>query len=139
MIDIDNFKAINDTYGHQAGDKVIINTAKRIKSSLRENDIAFRYGGEEFMVILPGSNEDEAVRPLDRLRINVANSVVDLSEGNEVSATISIGITSVADSETDLAKVIARADKALYEAKKSGRNKVVYREKVVVLTPAHIA
>lgn len=137
MIDIDKFKTINDTYGHQAGDMVIINTAKKIKASLRESDIAFRYGGEEFMLILPGSNEVEAVRPLERLRANIANDTVDYND-NKIKATISIGIASVLDSETDVAQVIERADKALYKAKQTGRNKVVSRAEVVVLRPTNV-
>ena len=137
MIDIDKFKTINDTYGHQAGDMVIINTAKKIKESLRESDIAFRYGGEEFMLILPGSNEMEAVRPLERLRAKIANDTVDYND-NKIKATISIGIASVLDSKTDVAQVIERADKALYKAKQTGRNKIVSRAEVVVLRPAHI-
>ena len=138
MIDIDKFKAINDTYGHQAGDMVIIDTAKKIKESLRESDIAFRYGGEEFMIILPGSNEVEAVRPLERLRTKIAGNVVEY-KGSEIRATISIGIASVLDHETNVAQVIERADKALYKAKKTGRNKVVSiadRAEVVVLRPS---
>lgn len=130
MIDIDYFKHVNDTYGHAAGDFILKTTAKIIRSHLREYDIASRYGGEEFSIILPFTKEDEAVMVAERLRKAVANKVINIEHVNKkndtktIQITISLGIYSFkkTDSSEDL---LMNADKALYEAKESGRNKVV--------------
>lgn len=124
MIDIDNFKKLNDHYGHQAGDRVISQVAKTIKCGLRENDIVFRYGGEEFLAILPGSGECDAAQPLERLRKTVANLEIEFND-QTIKTSISIGIATIIDGEVAVVETVSRADKALYHAKASGRNRLI--------------
>lgn len=133
MIDIDFFKKVNDTYGHAAGDLVLRTVSKVIRSQLREYDIAGRYGGEEFVILLPFTKIEEAKMVAERLRKSVENKAIDISKINhdasekEIHVTISSGIYQLKadDQEQNLVK---NADKALYEAKNSGRNKVVIYE-----------
>ena len=129
MVDIDFFKSINDTYGHDTGDKVLKTVANVIKEQLREYDIPSRYGGEEFCIILPQTKIEEANIVAQRLRNAVEkNSIetfIDKSNQNKkISVTISLGLAQLKnnDSPEDLYK---KADKALYEAKERGRNRVV--------------
>jgi len=130
MTDIDFFKHVNDIHGHAAGDLVLKLVSKTIRSQLREYDIAGRYGGEEFAILLPFTRTEEAVMVAERLRNSVEKTVIDLSKVNPDSAqktinvTISIGIYEFkkSDNSDDLLK---KADKALYEAKETGRNKVI--------------
>ena len=128
MIDIDYFKQVNDTYGHAAGDLVLKTVSKIIRSQLREYDIAGRYGGEEFAILLPFTQEDEAVMVAERLRKAVANKVIDLtkvnseSENRNIQVTISLGVYKYIGKDNELLK---NADKALYEAKAKGRNQVI--------------
>lgn len=137
MIDIDFFKKINDTYGHNAGDCVLKKTASVIKAGLREYDIASRYGGEEFLILLPFTIIEEASAVAQRLRQIVEDTVVEiLNDKGEVTqtvkVTISVGVNQFneGDSAQDLYQ---NADKALYEAKSTGRNKVViYGQKAEV-------
>ena len=130
MTDIDYFKNVNDTYGHAAGDLVLKTIAKVIRGQLREYDIAGRYGGEEFSILLPFTKINEAQMVAERLRQTVENKVIDISkvapesEQKDIKITLSLGIYEIKedDSEEDLMK---KADKALYQAKNTGRNKVV--------------
>ncbi len=130
MTDIDFFKRVNDTYGHAAGDLVLQTVSKTIRSKLREYDIAGRYGGEEFALLLPNTRTEEAIMVAERLRKAVENKKVDFSKINSektnatINVTISSGIYEFKKSDTsdDLLK---KADKALYEAKESGRNRIV--------------
>lgn len=130
MTDIDFFKHVNDIHGHAAGDLVLKNVSKTIRSQLREYDIAGRYGGEEFAILLPFTRMEEAVMVAERLRNSVEKNVIDLSKVNPdspqktINVTISIGIYEFKNSDNpeDLLK---KADKALYEAKETGRNKVI--------------
>lgn len=130
MTDIDFFKRVNDVYGHAAGDLVLKTVSKTIRSQLREYDIAGRYGGEEFAILLPFTKTEEAIMVAERLRKSVENNKVDLSKVNPdapqkiINVTISIGIYEFkpSDEADDLLK---KADKALYEAKETGRNKIV--------------
>jgi len=125
MFDIDHFKRVNDTYGHLVGDRVLVNVADAARNVLRESDIMLRYGGEEFLVVLPGTAAADAKTVGERLRSAVeACSVV---EGDEtISVTVSVGLS---DYHPDHIKVeedlVKKADDALYTAKESGRNKVV--------------
>lgn len=132
MIDIDYFKKVNDRYGHAAGDLVLKTVSKTMRSQLREYDIAGRYGGEEFAILLPFTKTDEAVMVAERLRQAVENKTIDLSKVNleiankNINATISLGVYQFKTTDTphDLLK---KADEALYQAKESGRNKVVVK------------
>lgn len=133
MTDIDYFKKVNDTYGHAAGDLVLKTIAKVIRSQLREYDIAGRYGGEEFSLLLPFTNINEAQMVAERLRKTIENTVIDISKVNnendvrEIKITLSLGVYQIkeADGDSDLLK---KADKALYKAKNTGRNKVVIND-----------
>jgi len=124
MIDIDHFKDVNDNYGHAAGDQAIINVANILKDNLREYDIVGRVGGEEFSMFLPNSDIGVSSQIAERIRSKVANSSTLFKE-NSISITISIGLTTRKDNENSIDSMLHRADKALYQAKNSGRNKVV--------------
>lgn len=125
MFDIDYFKKVNDTYGHLAGDRVLVAVAKTARSAVREGDVLMRYGGEEFLIILPAASKENTRTVGERLRRKVEDTV--LSEGDQtVRVTISVGVT--AYPEPDAAneqELVKRADEALYRAKESGRNRVV--------------
>lgn len=130
MTDIDFFKRVNDTYGHACGDLILKTVSKVMRSQLREYDIAGRYGGEEFAILLPFTKITEAKMVAERLRKAIEATEIDLTQVNpdspdkNISVTISLGVYEFRpnDAEDDLLK---NADKALYEAKKSGRNKVI--------------
>ncbi len=123
MLDIDHFKLVNDTYGHQTGDFVLQQISARIKHALRQVDLVGRYGGEEFVVILPQVSLEVAKSVAERIRYQVAKEPVMF--GNEViPVTVSIGLTELAVFD-EVKSIIGRADAALYRAKKEGRNCVV--------------
>ena len=122
FIDIDDFKVFNDTYGHVEGDKVLSEVGKRIKCHLRNVDSAYRYGGEEFTIILPETDVYKAYRVAERLQSSIQN--LEFFPNNEkINVTVSIGVTQFKNSERQL-EFIDRADKAMYMSKKSGKNKV---------------
>ena len=125
MADIDFFKKVNDTYGHQAGDIVLKKLADVFLLALRDIDFAARFGGEEFIVLLPETNAENALITAERLRASVNDIQVTLPQGEVVKLTVSIGAASYAASANDsLEKLIYEADKALYAAKEAGRNRV---------------
>jgi len=124
MLDIDKFKNINDTYGHSVGDDVIIKIASLLKKSSRESDIICRWGGEEFIILLPQTNINGAVAISQKIREKIENSTITLSENKSLKFTISIGVSQLICEDENVEMLINRADKALYEAKESGRNKV---------------
>jgi diguanylate cyclase (GGDEF)-like protein len=124
MLDIDHFKAINDTYGHVKGDVILREVSRLVKSCVRETDIASRYGGEELAVILPETPSLEAAAIAERMRKEIA-ALRFPHDGTELSITMSVGVHSVeGGAEARSEEVIQKADAALYEAKKSGRNRV---------------
>lgn len=123
MIDIDNFKHINDTYGHPTGDRVIVTLARLLQQRLRKTDIIGRYGGEEFVVVMPDTDMDAARDVLDRIRESFA-TIRHAYEKGEFSVTFSCGIARFPEC-TDVAAISNEADKALYEAKRGGKNRVV--------------
>lgn len=125
MVDIDFFKRINDTYGHQAGDLVLKSFADISRHALREFDICGRLGGEEFAVLLPETNKDSALQVAERLRLTIENANISLpSGGAAIKIAVSIGVSSLSSKEDSIAVLISKADKALYEAKNTGRNRV---------------
>jgi diguanylate cyclase (GGDEF)-like protein len=125
MVDIDRFKRLNDTYGHQLGDVVLKATARKLAETLRPTDFLVRYGGEEFIAMLPGAAQDQAAVAAERLRIAVERTDFAAPEpGTMLKVTVSIGVAVLANGET-LEQLIERADNALYRAKAAGRNTVV--------------
>jgi len=128
-LDIDHFKQVNDKYGHDAGDQVIRQFSARILQNIRRVDLAFRVGGEEFLVILPKTSRERAELVGERLRGVIEGSgfrIGDDEVGN-ISITTSIGLTSFASQKDSIGMLLKRADEALYEAKRTGRNRVVSR------------
>ena len=123
LLDIDHFKDYNDKYGHLAGDKVLVRFSQIIKSCLRTNDSAYRYGGEEFTVILPETAGEEARTVAQRIRAALEAEPFSPAGGEKVTVTISIGLTEYNPKE-ELSTFIQRADQAMYRSKRSGRNKV---------------
>ena len=130
MTDIDFFKNVNDTYGHAVGDLVLKTIAKVIRGQLREYDIAGRYGGEEFSILLPFTEIHEAKMVAERLRCAIESKTIDISKVNpdietkNINITISLGIYELKEND-NVEDLIIKADKALYQAKNTGRNKVV--------------
>jgi diguanylate cyclase (GGDEF)-like protein len=125
MIDIDHFKSVNDTHGHSVGDEVLCAIAKRILAGLRQSDIAGRYGGEEFALVLPETDLESAAEIVaERLRDTIASRPIDTAEG-PLHVTISVGVAGVDVSHENLLDALTRADSGLYAAKHAGRNKVI--------------
>ena len=126
VLDIDYFKAINDTHGHDAGDDVLRDFALRIKRSIRGIDLACRYGGEEFVIIMPETDMAVAAMVAERLRRRIAADPFAVAQGTRhIPVTISIGIAGLRGKEDTAANLLKRADEALYRAKRDGRNRVV--------------
>lgn len=124
MADLDGFKQINDTLGHQAGDLVLAEVARRLKSDLRLYDLAGRYGGEEFILVLPGCDLQTAARRAEEIRRLVAKDPIVIDAGT-ISATVSMGVTVTScDPDATIESTLQAADTALYRAKKAGRNRV---------------
>ncbi|MBW3695911.1 sensor domain-containing diguanylate cyclase [Vibrio sp. T187] len=124
MIDIDHFKSVNDKYGHDAGDLVLINVAKLLEDALRSCDVVGRLGGEEFVVILPETSLESTVILAERLRERVERLVTEY-EGLNITCTISLGAASITDINTSFKELMTFADKGLYQAKDQGRNRLV--------------
>ena len=124
MLDIDHFKRINDTYGHQAGDKVIKMLAALIKRCVRETDLAGRYGGEEFAIVLPETNEEGARDFATIVRELIEKAVFEF-EGNIIPVTVSLGVAALQEKMVTPQDLIRLADERLYQAKRGGRNQVV--------------
>lgn len=123
MTDLDRFKSVNDTYGHQAGDNVIVNFAKIIMSEVRDYDVSCRYGGEEFMLFLPDTNTKQAEEVANRIRLALAKDVINFN-GNAIIVTASFGVAG-GNGNDDFDSILNKADKTLYQAKIEGRNRVV--------------
>ena len=126
VIDIDYFKAINDSHGHDAGDDVLRDFALRIKRSIRGIDLACRYGGEEFVIVMPETDMAVAAMVAERLRRRIAAEPFGIAQGaRHIAVTISIGIAGFRGKDDTAASLLKRADQALYRAKRDGRNRVV--------------
>ncbi len=126
LLDIDHFKYINDTYGHPVGDQVLLTVAQTLVRERRAYDKVARWGGEEFVLMLPATNPDEAEQIAERLRLAIKSSVTALSNGETITVRASFGVTTHTDEQPNLSidDMIAYADIALYHAKQSGRNRV---------------
>lgn len=125
MCDIDNFKHVNDTYGHQAGDKILTTTARILKNTFRVTDLIARFGGEEFTMLLNGISIDQALYTAERVRVKIESMDFEIEGVEEpLKKTISIGVTEYKPGES-IEDFIERSDQAMYEAKTSGKNKIV--------------
>lgn len=135
MLDLDHFKAVNDTYGHETGNRVLKNTARHLTQSVRDIDVVARYGGEEFAVVCPQTNLADAVILAERIRETLPHKVY-IPELPQLTLTASIGVVSSCDaSVTNVTDFINRADQALYQAKRRGRNRVVSADASQALPP----
>jgi len=118
MMDLDHFKAVNDTHGHQVGDRVLVEFAAKVQRQLRKSDLLGRFGGEEFALVLPNTSREAALQVAERIR------AACVPQAGEVGCTVSIGLTLGQPENDTLDKLLARADAALYQAKNTGRNRV---------------
>jgi diguanylate cyclase (GGDEF)-like protein len=119
---LDHFKKVNDEHGHAVGDQYLIHTSKTMRESLRHNEIIGRYGGDEFAILLPGSNEAQSLHVAERLRQKMISQPIITTRGKQV-VTLSLGIAEFSQTkDNNLEALLARADQALYAAKHRGRN-----------------
>jgi diguanylate cyclase (GGDEF)-like protein len=123
MLDLDHFKSINDRFGHKTGDAALTAVGETLLTTLRASDVRSRWGGEEFLLVLPDSSMERAQRAADNLRQRIANTPVSAGD-HMVSVTASIGVTLSEGGETDVQQLLTRADNGLYEAKRLGRNRI---------------
>jgi two-component system, cell cycle response regulator len=124
LADIDHFKSVNDSYGHAVGDDVLKEIAQRLKTDLRPYDVVGRYGGEEFLLILPGCDVEAGRRRADRIRALIEKNPIHIP-GGDIPVTVSMGVTVTScDPEESVCEVLQRADVSMYAAKKNGRNRV---------------
>lgn len=125
MLDIDYFKMVNDTYGHDMGDKVIVELSKIFKENVRDADLVIRYGGEEFVIMLHNATQEGALKVAQNINRKFAKVIFNVGSGETIQKTISIGISRFPSDADSIWKCIKFADKALYIAKDTGRNKIV--------------
>ncbi len=124
ILDIDHFKRINDTYGHQAGDTILTTVAERVLANARKVDLTARYGGDEFVILLPDTSAEEALLLAERLHQAVSSEPVELSNKNSIHLTVSIGVATYPTHAAKIDELIKRADEALYWIKSHGRNRI---------------
>ncbi|MFN5173707.1 MAG: PleD family two-component system response regulator [Holosporaceae bacterium] len=137
MVDIDFFKKINDTYGHDGGDVVLKQVASRLQDAIRGYDIVARLGGEEFAMIMPALRPDQAPQAAERLRQRIANEAFTLPDGQSIQVTVSIGLFNQTLHDHDTPESVMKlADQALYAAKRGGRNRVVASDALAELSQA---
>lgn len=127
IIDIDDFKNVNDTYGHSVGDRVINDLADIFRNTVRNSDISVRFGGEEFVIILPNTHLKEAEIIAKKLKDIVENNTIILKDGSRIKFTISLGVSQIQQDDESVETVLHKADEALYQAKNSGKNKIVIK------------
>jgi len=130
VLDVDHFKQVNDTYGHQTGDAVLREVSEALVANTKNYDVAARYGGDEFVVLLPGCSREDAMRVAERVRNGIARAV------GEAPVTISAGVASVPDNASDAERLMAAADAALYDAKRTGRDRVAGSGRNIEPVPA---
>lgn len=128
MADVDHFKQVNDHYGHPAGDAVLRGIAETLVANLRATDVAGRYGGEEFLVILPQNTMEGAAHLAERWRVTVENTLFSAPDGRVIEVSISLGLAGYRPAHQSASDIVAAADVALYRAKQAGRNRVVISE-----------
>lgn len=124
MLDLDLFKSVNDRYGHRVGDLALQKVVEVCRQALREVDVIGRLGGEEFGIMLPETDAEQAMQVADRVRQSIAAASVPLPQGGSVCITTSIGVATYTEADPDFDGVLTRADRALYEAKRTGRDRV---------------
>lgn len=125
FLDMDHFKNVNDTHGHLIGSRLLYEVGQEIKRTLRESDVTFRYGGDEFLIILAHTGLDDAVVVAERIRLQVEKKRFLAREGLDIRLTASIGVASVPDHATTKQQILKAADEALYGVKKAVRNRVI--------------
>jgi diguanylate cyclase (GGDEF)-like protein len=123
LLDIDHFKSINDRFGHDVGDQALTALASTCLAKLRRTDVMARLGGEEFVILTPGSKPDDAMLLAERLRVSVAQMTTGR---DQISFTVSIGLAEAHARDPSIEDVLVRADQALYQAKNEGRNRVIF-------------
>ena len=124
VLDVDHFKRVNDTHGHATGDEALRSVVAVLRQCLRRSDLLARWGGEEFVVVLPGTDGSIACELAERLRAAIETIEIPTRQG-ALNLTTSIGLASLEPADADLEATIARADRALYRAKRAGRNRVI--------------
>jgi len=124
MIDVDHFKKVNDTYGHLAGDDVLKEVARRLLTCIRPYDVIGRYGGEEFVVMLPDTLAEQCLIVAERIRENIRTDAIE-AKGEKLFITASLGVTCSSEADASLTDVLKRVDAAMYKAKADGRDRVV--------------
>jgi two-component system cell cycle response regulator len=127
ITDIDRFKTINDRFGHDGGDRVLREFASRLRKNVRGIDLACRYGGEEFVVVMPDTTQEIAEKVAERIRAEIAGKPFEVGGGEPVTVTVSVGVSAIRRGADTVPELLKRADVALYEAKTNGRNRVVAR------------
>jgi diguanylate cyclase len=138
LLDLDHFKAINDGHGHDAGDRALQHVAALLGQQTRGSDYLFRYGGEEFVVVLVAASESQAEVIAESLRRQIAQSPITLPNGQTLALTASIGVAGH-DGHPDYERLMARADAAMYAAKRQGRNRVVVADDALPEAPGRRA
>jgi diguanylate cyclase (GGDEF)-like protein len=126
IMDIDNFKNINDTYGHNVGDSVILYVADVLVGTARKSDICVRFGGEEFVIVLPNTSFEASQILAEKIRTKIEVANIELAN-HSISFTISIGISQVAQTDVIIESALKKADEALYEAKSAGKNQTKFK------------
>ena len=124
LCDIDHFKKVNDIHGHAAGDDVLREFGRRLRENIRPTDLACRYGGEEFVVIMPDTNQELAQAAGERLRQIIAADLFPINRGDELKVTMSGGVSTIVPPGDTIDALMKRADDALYRAKSEGRNRI---------------
>ncbi|MBF0635428.1 MAG: diguanylate cyclase [Nitrospinae bacterium] len=128
MVDIDHFKKLNDTHGHLVGDEVLRTIAGKIQAQLRDIDVVSRFGGEEFFIIMPETEKNNAFQAMERIRTSIASTNSPGADGNHISVSVSIGLAEFPGDGIDAESLIKAADMAMYQSKAAGRNKVTVYE-----------
>jgi two-component system, cell cycle response regulator len=128
LLDIDHFKQVNDTFGHDGGDRVLVEVAHRLGQTVRPGDLVARYGGEEFTVLLPSTDRRQAKEIAERVRRGVGAVAIAVGEGQLHRVTISVGVAFLPIGTDDARSLVLYADRALYAAKNAGRDRIAVAE-----------